>query len=569
MRTSQLFIPTLREDPSDAEIISHKLLMRAGLIRKAAGGVYTYLPAGYRVLKKIMQIVREEMDRAGGQEVGLPIMQPRELWEESGRWSVYGDEMFRLKDRHGRDFCLGPTHEEIITSLVLGDVHSYRDLPLLLYQIQDKFRDEIRPRFGLMRGREFIMKDLYSFDVDEAGMERSYRIMEKAYRRVFDRIGLDYRVVEADSGAIGGNWSHEFTVLAQNGESVIVYCDTCDYAANQEKAECVAEKKAQNDCAAMETVETPGVHTVDDVTRFFKVTGEQVIKTLIYLADEKPVAVLVRGDRELNEIKLKNYLRANDVALATDETVRSISGADVGSVGPVGLSVQVLADLEVAFMADAVCGANLTGSHRIHVQPGRDFAPTAYVDLRNAGAGDQCPRCEGHLKDMRGIEVGQIFQLGIKYSKALNAVFLDEQGKERPMIMGCYGIGVSRTMASAVEQNFDDDGIIWPMAIAPYQVIIVPVNINDQEQRDAAFGLYNRLVELGIEALIDDRDERPGVKFKDADLIGIPLRVTIGPKNLKVGKAELKKRWEAQAELVDLAGLEPVIQDMILTLIPK
>ncbi|MGE5544404.1 MAG: proline--tRNA ligase [Bacillota bacterium] len=566
MKTTQLLLPTLREDPSDTEVISHKLLMRAGMIRKTAGGIYTYLPLGFRVLKKINQIVREEMDRAGGQEVGLPIVQPRELWEQSGRWQVYGDEMFRLKDRHQRDFCLGPTHEEVITALVDGEVHSYRDLPLLLYQIQDKFRDEIRPRFGLMRGREFIMKDLYSFDVDEDGLDISYRKMYFAYSAIFERLGLDFRVVEADSGAIGGSSSHEFMVLAGSGESVVVYCDQCNYAANVEKAESVFDPgEHQAECASAEVVLTPDVISVTDVTQFLGVDPTRIIKTLIYIVDEVPYAVLVRGDRELNEIKLKNHLQAAEFFMAPEDMVKEITGVAIGSVGPVGLKIKVLADLEIQGMSDAVCGANREGCHLVHVLPGRDFTPQAYLDLRNVEAGDPCPRCQGELQATRGIEVGHIFKLGTKYSKSMDAWFLDEEGNKRHFVMGCYGIGISRVMAAAVEQKHDENGIIWPMSIAPFQVIIVPVNVRDEQQMNAAADLYQELQKTGVEVLLDDREERAGVKFKDADLIGIPLRITIGPKSLKQGKVEIKKRWEAESELVDQNN----VVDMILELTGK
>lgn len=552
MKTTQLLLPTLREDPSDTEVISHKLLMRAGMIRKTAGGVYTYLPLGFRVIKKINQIVREEMDKAGGQEVGLPIIQPRELWDHSGRWQLYGDEMFRLKDRHQRDFCLGPTHEEVITALVDGEVHTYRDLPLLLYQIQDKFRDEIRPRFGLMRGREFIMKDLYSFDVDEDGLDISYRKMYFAYQAIFERLGLDFRVVEADSGAIGGSSSHEFMVLAGSGESVVVYCDNCHYAANVEKAESVFEPGEQTaECAAAETVPTPGIKSVADVVQFLGVDSTGIIKTLVYIVDDTPYAVLVRGDRELNEVKLKNQLQGMDVFLAPEDMVKELTGAAAGSVGPVGLKIKVLADLEIQGMSDAVCGANREGCHLIHVLTGRDFTPSAYLDLRNVETGDLCPRCQEELQATRGIEVGHIFKLGTKYSKAMDAWFMDEEGNKGHYVMGCYGIGISRVMAAAVEQKHDENGIIWPMSIAPFQVIIVPVNARDEQQMKLAADLYEQLQAAGVEVLLDDREERAGVKFKDADLIGIPLRVTIGPKSLKQGKVEIKKRREAESELVD------------------
>jgi len=564
LRTTQLLFPTLREDPSDAEVISHKLLMRAGMIRKTAGGIYTYLPLAFRVLKKISQIVREEMDKAGGQEVGLPIVQPRELWDQSGRWQLYGDEMFRLKDRHQRDFCLGPTHEEVITALVDGEVHSYRDLPLLLYQIQDKFRDEIRPRFGLMRGREFIMKDLYSFDVDEDGLDISYRKMYFAYQAIFERIGLDFRVVEADSGAIGGNVSHEFMVLAGSGESVIVYCDQCNYAANVEKAEAVCKMPEDAlQCGAYELVASPGVRTVDDVSGFLGIKPERVIKTLIYVADGQPYAVLIRGDRELNEIKLKNHLGATEIFMAPEEMVQEITGVSIGSVGPIGLKIKILADLEIRHMADAVCGANRPEYHLLHVLPERDFKVAEYLDLRNVVAGDPCPHCAGELKATRGIEVGHIFKLGTKYSQAMNAWFLDEDGNKRHYVMGCYGIGISRVMAAAIEQRYDKNGIIWPMSIAPFQAIIVPVNVKDVQQVTYAEQLYRDLIARGVEALLDDREERAGVKFKDADLIGIPLRITVGPKSLQQGKVELKRRWEAEGELIAQSDIIEVIMSEI------
>lgn len=565
MRASELFFPTLREDPSEAEIASHRLLYRAGMIRKTAGGVYTYLPLGYRVLKKIMNIVREEMDRAGGQELGLPIMQPAELWMRSGRWVVYGDEMFRLKDRHQRDFCLGPTHEEVITDVVDHDVHSYRDLPLLLYQIQNKYRDEIRPRFGLMRAREFIMKDLYSFDVDEEGMKVSYDKMYKAYSRVFDRLGLAYRVVEADSGAIGGSVSHEFVVLASTGESVVVFCDSCGYAANVEKSACVPEIRVrQENALTLEKIPTPEQKTIQEVCRFLELPSHRLVKTLVYMADEEPVAVLVRGDREINEVKLKNYLGCNFIEMADEWTVKEMTGANFGSLGPVGLKMKLYADLEVEQMTNLVCGANEDDYHYVNVNPGRDFQPLAFVDIRSAQSGDLCPACrEGKLEETRGIETGHIFQLGTKYSEAMGAKFLDEKGQECPMVMGCYGIGISRIMAAAVEQNHDEHGIIWPVSIAPYHVLIVPVNVNNAEQLETAERIYTMMQEAGLEVLLDDRNERAGVKFKDADLIGIPVRVTIGSKSLQAGQVEIKRRWEKDYQLVDIAQALDTVRSII------
>ncbi|SHG57024.1 prolyl-tRNA synthetase [Thermosyntropha lipolytica DSM 11003] len=564
MKYSELFCPTLREVPSEAEVVSHQLLLRAGFIRKTTAGVYTYMPLAQRVLRKIMNIIREEMDRAGAQELLMPIIQPRELWEQSGRWAVYGEEMFRLKDRHNRDFALGPTHEELITSLVNADVHSYRDLPLMLYQIQNKYRDEIRPRFGLMRGREFIMKDLYSFDADYEGLDVSYNKMYEAYKRVFDRLNLKYRVVEADSGAIGGSESHEFVVLADTGESEIVFCDNCDYAANVEKASCLAPKEEDTSpLLDLEKIATPGQKTIEEVARFLGLPASRHVKTLLYKADGEIIAVVIRGDRELNETKLKNFLHCTHLAMAEENEVRKICAAGFGSLGPVGLPCKVYADLEVARMRNFVCGANEDGFHLINVNMGRDFVPEAVADLRNAVKGDKCPVCGKELEVQRGIEVGHIFKLGTKYSEAMGATFLDQDGKEKPFIMGCYGIGVSRTMAAAVEQNHDEDGIIWPVPIAPYQVIIVPVNIKDAELRVVAEEIYKTLLAAGIEVILDDRDERAGVKFKDADLIGIPVRITIGSKSLKENKVEIKKRWEKDAELVAVSEVLAKVKDFL------
>ncbi|MEN6462782.1 MAG: proline--tRNA ligase [Syntrophomonas sp.] len=566
MKSSQLFYPTLREVPNEAEVVSHQMLLRAGFIRKASGGIYTYLPMGYRVIKKIMNIVREEMDRAGGQEILMPIIQPGELWQQSGRWDVYGDEMFRLTDRHGRYFALGPTHEEIITSLVDADAHSYRDLPLLLYQIQNKYRDEIRPRFGLMRGREFIMKDLYSFDADNAGLDESYRKMYAAYKRIFARMNLSFRVVEADSGAIGGNESHEFMVLADTGECVIVYCDKCDYAANVEKAECVLDENYsdQEEMSAMNKVHTPGQRTIKDLVEFLGTNESQQVKTLTCIADDELIAVVLRGDRELNEIKLKNALHCTNVFLADEAEVRNKVGAGFGSLGPVGLNIKVYVDQEVTRMRNFTCGANEDDYHFVNVNIGRDFIPEAVIDVRSATEGDICPHCrQGQLNAIRGIEVGHIFKLGTKYTEAMEAVFLDQNGKEQLMVMGCYGIGISRTMAAAVEQNNDENGIIWPIPIAPYHVIIVPVNAKNQEQIQAAKNIYDQLLQQGIEVILDDRDERAGVKFKDADLIGIPVRITIGPKSLQENKVEVKKRWEKESNLVDLLSVTEVVKSII------
>ncbi|NLY91029.1 MAG: proline--tRNA ligase [Firmicutes bacterium] len=541
MRYSQYYIPTLREIPADAELASHKLMLRAGMIRKSSAGIYSFLPLAQRVLKKIIRIVEEEMDRAGGMQVLLPIVQPAEIWKQSGRWDVYGEEMFRLQDRHQRDFCLGPTHEEMITTLIKNEVRSYRELPLRIYQIQNKYRDEIRPRFGVMRAREFIMKDLYSFDRDEEGLNRSYQAMYEAYERIFTRCGLAFRAVEADSGAIGGDVSHEFMVLAPSGEAVILYCEACAYAANDEKASAALPPVTMEELLPLEKVATPGQATVPEVTAFLGVNPDRLIKTLFYQTDEEFIAVLVRGDDELNEIKLGNLIN-KPYRLASPEELAAKLELPVGYVGPVGLKdkgVKVLADLRVKTMKNAVCGANLEDYHLRHVNLERDFTVDTYADLRLAKAGDPCPHCGHPLAETRGVEVGHIFKLGTKYSKALGATFRDEDGEEKPFIMGCYGIGITRIIAAAIEQNNDQDGIKWPLPIAPFQVTILALGV---EQQAVAEEIYQELTAAGVEVLYDDRDERPGVKFKDADLIGIPLRLTVGPKSMAQGEVEVKIR---------------------------
>jgi prolyl-tRNA synthetase len=568
MRISQVLNPTLREVPAEAEVISHQLMVRAGLIRKAAAGVYTYLPLGLRVLRKIEQIVREEMDAKGGQEVLLPIIQPAELWRETGRWDVYGPEMFRLNDRHDREFCLGPTHEEIVTDLVRGEVRSYKQLPLLLYQIQNKYRDERRPRFGLMRGREFVMKDLYSFDRDEAGLAESYKKMYDAYTRVFSRCGLTFRPVEADAGAIGGTGgTHEFMVLADSGEAAVVYCPDCDYAANVEKAECSPQPVAgEAPTGAYRSVPTPEAKTIDQVSEFLKVDKHELVKSLLYQGDDKIFLVLVRGDREINEIKLNNVLGPFiNLQLAGPEAVRAALGCEPGFVGPLGASkdLYIVADLEVPLMKKAACGANEEGQHYVDVVPERDFRIDKVFDLRMIEAGEACPKCGSALKEARGIEVGQVFKLGTKYSKALNATYLDESGQEKPCVMGCYGIGVSRTVAAAIEQNYDKDGIIWPIPIAPYHVVVVPVSVKDEQVMNTAEELYQQLMKLGVEVIMDDRDERPGVKFKDADLVGYPLRVVIGSKTLANGEVELRRRATGEVELVKVEDLASSVKAII------
>ena len=564
MRFSRTLIPTLKETPAEAEAVSHILLLRAGMIRKLASGIYDYLPVGLRVLRKVEQIVREEMNRAGAQEVLLPAVQPGELWQESGRWQVYGKELLRFKDRHGRDCCFGPTHEEVITDLVRREVHSYRQLPLNLYQIQVKFRDEIRPRFGLIRGREFIMKDAYSFDLDEAGAEATYQAMYEAYSRIFSRCGLTFKAVEADTGPIGGSFSHEFMVLADTGEDLLASCTACAYAANLEKAEVPPPADpGPPPPGAPAPVHTPGVRTVEEVAAFLGVSPADIVKTLVYETDQGPVAVLLRGDHEVNEIKVKNLLGVADLLLAGPARVEELTGAPVGFAGPVGLNLPLYADQAVAALAAMVTGANRTDYHLTGVNPQRDLTFTRVADLRQVTAQDPCPRCGGALDILRGIEVGHIFKLGFKYSKALNAKYLDADGQEQYMFMGCYGIGVSRIVAAAIEQGHDADGIIWPWALAPFSVGLVPISINDAATREAVERLYDELSREGLEVLLDDRDERPGVKFKDMDLLGLPLRVVIGPKTLAAGQAEVRERRSRNLTLVSLDQIIPYIKDLI------
>ncbi len=546
MRATQLYAPTLRESPAEAEVVSHKLMYRAGLIRKAAGGLYSYLPLAWRTMKKIMQIIREEMDSAGGQELMMPIVQPAEMWQESGRWAVYGPEMMRLKDRHGREFSLGPTHEEMITTLVRDEVRSYKQLPLMLYQIQNKYRDERRPRFGLMRSREFVMKDLYSFDKDIDGMNESYQKMYDAYVRIFTRCGLKFRAVEADNGAIGGGHSHEFTVLAPSGESSIAYCEHCDYAASDEKAELKVICADAEELKPLEKVSTPACHTIELVKNFLGVPIEKTIKAVAFMDDdERLILAFVRGDHEVNEIKVMNAVEGANHLYMAEERLITAAGSCAGFMSPIGIKDAIIVvDATVMEMYNAVAGANEVDTHFINVTPRRDFdAKKIHVaDIRMVQAGDPCPKCGKPLQMTRGIEVGQVFTLGSKYSTALHATFLDEDGLERFFEMGCYGIGVGRTMAAAIEQNNDADGIIWTRAIAPFEVVIVPVNAKDSAQIALAEELYNELKAAGVDVLLDDRKERAGVKFKDCDLIGYPLRVTISPKTLDSGNVEIKIR---------------------------
>jgi prolyl-tRNA synthetase len=554
MRWSKTFIPTLKEDPADAEVVSHKLLVPAGFIRQISRGIYDYLPLGLKVIRKIETIVREEMDRAGAQELLLPIASPAELWQESGRWELYGKELIRFKDRHERDFCLGPTHEEVITDLVRRVVRSYREMPFNLYQIQTKFRDEVRPRFGLMRGREFIMKDAYSFHVDVEDCRREYENMFQTYKRIFSRYGLKFRPVEADTGAIGGSQSHEFQVLADSGEDAIVTCNKCEYAANIQKAETRARRPAARDVTEnspkRQKVATPGKKSVAEVAEYLKLSPDKFIKTLVYKTDQNElVAALVRGDHEINELKLQAVLGSREVALADEAEVESETQLTAGFLGPIGLKLRAVADLSIQGMRGAVAGANEPNAHYVEVDQERDFTPAAFADLRLAAPGDPCPRCDdGSLESHRGIEVGQIFYLGKKYSESLGATYLDSEGRERPIEMGCYGIGISRLAAASIEQNNDANGIIWPFAIAPFHVLLLPINYQDKTIQEVSDRLYRELEQRGIEVLLDDRDERPGVKFKDADLIGVPLRVTIGAKGLKKGCLELRWRRDGRTE---------------------
>jgi len=565
MRYTSYFIPTHKEVPSDAEVISHQLMVRAGMIRKLTSGTYTYLPAGLRAIKKVEAIIREEMNRAGAIEILMPAVQPAELWQESGRWEHYGRELLRFKDRHDREACFGPTHEEVVTDLVRKEIHSYKQMPINLYQIQTKFRDEIRPRFGLMRAREFIMKDAYSFDVDEEGANRSYEAMYEAYTRIFRRCGLRFRAVEADTGTIGGSYSHEFMVLAETGEDQIVNCTRCAYAANLERAEVrtadTPHSPEDDPLRPLTEVSTPGMRTVEEVTAFLSVSPDQLVKTLILAVDDQPVAVLIRGDHDLNEAKLRNLLGAQTVELAPEHMIEEATAAPVGFAGPVGLKVKIVADAAVKTMRNFVTGGNRKDLHQINVNLERDFQVHQFGDLRVITPGDRCPRCGEAVEFGRGIEVGHIFKLGTKYSRALNAVFLNREGKESPIIMGCYGIGVGRTVAAAIEQNHDADGILFPIPIAPFEVTVLPLQMHDAKVVETAEKIHAELTGHGIDTLLDDRDERAGFKFNDADLLGIPVRVTVGAKGLKNGEVEIKLRSETESAFVPVdAALSSVRQ---------
>ena len=567
MRYSKYFIPTYKEIPSDAEIISHQLMIRAGMIRKLTSGIYTYLPAGLRSIKKVENIIREEMNRAGAIETLMPAVQPGELWQESGRWDHYGRELLRFKDRHNRDVCFGPTHEEVITDLVRREIHSYKQMPINLYQIQTKFRDEIRPRFGLMRGREFIMKDAYSFDVDEESANHSYEIMRDAYTRIFQRCGLRFRAVEADSGSIGGSYSHEFMVLADTGEDQTINCLNCPYAANLERAEVMTPyvplDRSSDDMNTLESVDTPDIKTIEELTSFLRISPDRLIKTLIFVADDEVVAALVRGDHELNEVKLKNFLGAQVVELADVSLVEETTGAPMGFAGPIGLKARMVADNAIKGMKNFVTGGNKKDVHIRNVNIGRDFEVEKFGDLRMISSHDTCPRCGGEIRFGRGIEVGHIFKLGTKYSQALKALFLDEQGKEMPIIMGCYGIGVGRTVAAAIEQNHDKDGIIFPIPISPFEVTLLPLQMHETAVIETAERIYAELLNHKIDILFDDRDERAGVKFKDADLLGIPVRVIVGRKGLKEGKIEIKLRSEPDSINVPAMDASAIIREKV------
>ncbi|HEV8578484.1 MAG TPA: proline--tRNA ligase, partial [Thermoanaerobaculia bacterium] len=531
MRWSRFYLYTTREVPNDAEVISHQLMVRTGMIKKVAAGIYTYLPFGWRSLSKLMAIVRREMNAAGAVELSMPAIQPAELWVESGRWERYGKELLRIKDRHERDFVFGPTHEEVITDAVRRDVKSYRQLPFNLYQIQTKFRDEIRPRFGLMRGREFIMKDAYSFGATPEALDEAYEAMRAAYCRIFEACHLDYTMVEADVGTIGGSASHEFMVVADTGESAVVRCPSCGYAANVERAETRRAEEAGQAFPPqdLQEVATPGMHTIEEVSRFLKISPKRLVKTLIYETEKGLMAALIRGDREVNEVKLANHFDVQHLTLASEEKVHAATGAPVGFAGPVGLAgIPVVADESVRQLTNFATGANKADAHYVNVNWGRDVDLADWTDLVLVTGGDPCPRCDGVLELFRGIEVGHIFKLGTKYSEAMGCNFTDEEGNDKPMIMGCYGLGIGRTVAAAIEQNHDQDGIIWPRPLAPFEVLLTAVNPEDAEVRRAAEELYGQLLEKGVEVLFDDRDERPGVKFKDADLIGIPVRLTVG-----------------------------------------
>ncbi len=554
MKWTQTLIPTLREDPAEAEITSHKLMIRAGIIRKLLSGAYSYLPLGTRVLNNVVNIIREEMDKAGAIEVYLPALQPIELLEESGRIDVFGQDLIKFTDRHGRVIALGPTHEEVVTYLVRNEISSYRQLPITLYQIQMKFRDEVRPRFGVLRSKEFLMKDAYSFEVDEEGLNKSYKIMYDTYCRIFDRCGLNYIPVEADTGAMGGDVSHEFMVPSEVGEDLLVRCNGCDYSVNRERAEPAPLPAEENGLQAMSSVSTPDVTTIEQVSKFLKLKPGKLVKTLIYKVEGEPVAVLVRGDHEVNESRLAKALKKDDISLADEETIVDITGAPMGFAGPVGLDIKIIADQAVSVLRNGVTGANKADTHLMNVNPGRDFKLSGVENLRYVEEGDRCPRCGSELTISHGIEVGHVFKLGTKYSKAFDAKFLDSSGVQRSILMGCYGIGVNRIIAALIECSNDKDGIIWSHELAPYKALVLPLNVKDEQCLSAALKLHDDLEAAGVETLLDDREQRPGAKFKDADLIGIPYKIVLGKRFQETGEVELQPREGGEASFVPLDG---------------
>lgn len=569
MLASRLYSPTLRELPADAVVVSHQYMLKAGMMRKIGNGIYSFLPLAWRSIQKVEKIIREEINKTGAQEIMMPIVQPAELWQKTGRWDVFGPEMFKLKDRNDREYCLGPTHEELVTSLIQMDTTSYKQLPVSVYQIQNKYRDEKRPRFGLMRSREFIMKDGYTFDADEEGLDKQYKLMYDAYTRIFTRCGLTFRPVIADSGAIGGSGSHEFEVLADSGEADIVYCENCDFAANIEAVDPLTVKCDIHNDKEKELVETPGQHTIEMVCDFLHAPVAQSVKAVVYNVDGLVVLAMVRGDHEVNETKIQHIYNAINVDMASDEDLKKV-GLTAGYISPIGLKrtkdFDILVDPTVMEMQDACCGANEKDKHYIHVNPARDFTDVRVETIRQIQEGDVCPHCGGKIVRCRGIEVGQVFKLGTKYSEALHATFLDNQGKSHPFVMGCYGIGVTRTVAASIEQNHDDDGIIWPVAIAPYEAVIVPTNNKSEEVMAAARKLYEDMEDSRDEVVLDDRNERAGIKFKDADLIGYPVRVTIGKKWQQSGCVEIKIRRSGEVVEVPLEEAKDKVLGILKTL---
>lgn len=569
MLASRLYSPTLRELPADAVVVSHQYMLKAGMMRKIGNGIYSFLPLAWRSIQKVEKIIREEINKTGAQEIMMPIVQPAELWQKTGRWDVFGPEMFKLKDRNDREYCLGPTHEELVTSLIQIDTTSYKQLPVSVYQIQNKYRDEKRPRFGLMRSREFIMKDGYTFDADEEGLDKQYKLMYDAYTRIFTRCGLTFRPVIADSGAIGGSGSHEFEVLADSGEADIVYCENCDFAANIEAVDPLTVKCDIHNDKEKELVETPGQHTIEMVCDFLHAPVAQSVKAVVYNVDGLVVLAMVRGDHEVNETKIQHIYNAINVDMASDEDLKKV-GLTAGYISPIGLKrtkdFDILVDPTVMEMQDACCGANEKDKHYIHVNPARDFTDVRVETIRQIQEGDVCPHCGGKIVRCRGIEVGQVFKLGTKYSEALHATFLDNQGKSHPFVMGCYGIGVTRTVAASIEQNHDDDGIIWPVAIAPYEAVIIPANNKSEEVMAAARKLYEDMEDSRDEVVLDDRNERAGIKFKDADLIGYPVRVTIGKKWQQSGCVEIKIRRSGEVVEVPLEEAKDKVLEILKTL---